>query len=58
MNPRLAALLDSGQFDWENDKHREAYLRAWVNGAAPKPVRDPQGTRPGSGTDSASPQTS
>ena len=37
MNPRLAALIDSGQFDWDNDKHREAYLRAWVNGAAPPP---------------------
>ena len=37
VNPRLAALIDSGQFDWENDKHREAYLRAWVNGTAPPP---------------------
>ena len=39
MNPRLAALIDSGQFDWDNDKHREAYLRAWVCGIAPPPPK-------------------
>jgi hypothetical protein len=28
-------LLDSGEFDWENPWHREAYLRAWVSGKVP-----------------------
>jgi len=41
VNPKLAALIDSGQFDWDNDKHREAYLRAWVNGTAPPPPKRP-----------------
>jgi hypothetical protein len=36
-NPALVALLESGEFDWDNDKHREAYLRAWVKGNAPPP---------------------
>ena len=40
VNPKLAELINSGQFDWDNDTHREAYLRAWVNGAAPPP--DPE----------------
>ena len=31
-HPKLAALLESGEFDWDNPRHREAYLRAWVNG--------------------------
>ena len=34
--PRLLELLESGEFDWDNLKHREAYLRAWVNGGLPK----------------------
>ena len=33
MNPRLAALLESGELDWDNLKHREAYLRAFTAGA-------------------------
>ena len=28
-NPRLRELLDSGNFDWDNEYHREAYLKAW-----------------------------
>jgi hypothetical protein len=32
LNPRLLALIDSGELDWDNPRHREAYLRAWVNG--------------------------
>jgi len=31
VNPRLLELLQSGEFDWDNLRHREAYLRAWVN---------------------------
>jgi hypothetical protein len=37
VNPRLAELIASGRFDWDDGKHREAYLRAWVNGTAPPP---------------------
>ncbi len=44
VSPRLAELIGSGQFDWDNEKHREAYLRAWVNGVAPPPSRpEPEG---------------
>ena len=32
LNPRLAALLESGELDWDNPRHREAYLRAWIKG--------------------------
>lgn len=38
MNPRLAELLESGGLDWDDQRHREAYLRAWVAGAAPPPA--------------------
>lgn len=31
VHPRLLALLESGEFDWDNPRHREAYLRAWLN---------------------------
>ena len=33
MNPKLAGLLESGEFDWDNDQHREAFLRAFTAGA-------------------------
>ena len=36
MHPKLAGLLESGEFDWDNPRHREAYLRAWVNDGLPK----------------------
>ena len=39
VNRKLADLIDSGRFDWDNEDHREAYLRAWVNGTAPPPRR-------------------
>ena len=52
VNPKLLELLEHGELDWDNPRHREAYLRAWVNGAVPNLARDPQGTCPG--TDSAS----
>ena len=35
VNPRLADLLDRGELDWDNLRHREAYLRAWVTGTLP-----------------------
>ena len=31
MNPRLAELLENGELDWDNPRHREAYLRHWLN---------------------------
>jgi hypothetical protein len=41
--PKLLELLESGELDWDSPEHREAYLRAWVNGALPPPKR----TEPG-----------
>ncbi len=32
MHQKLQQLLDSGEFDWDNIFHREAFLRAWVKG--------------------------
>ncbi len=43
VNPGLAALVESGELDWDNPRHREAYLRAWVNGTAPAPRERPEG---------------
>lgn len=31
VNPRLLDLLDRDELDWDDPRHREAYLRAWVN---------------------------
>ena len=31
VNPRLAELLESGQFDWDDERHRAAWLKAWIN---------------------------
>lgn len=43
MSPKLAALLESGQLDWDNPRHREVYLRAWAQGAfSPHPPQVPQ----------------
>lgn len=30
MNPRLEYLLETDEFDWEDEKHREMLLRTWV----------------------------
>ena len=38
VHPGLAALLESGEFDWDDPRHREAYLRAWLN--APRKQED------------------
>ena len=43
VHPKLAGLLESGELDWDNPRHREAYLRAWVNGELPPPSQ----TEPG-----------
>jgi hypothetical protein len=37
---RLLELLGSGDLDWDNPKHREAYLRAWVNGDLPEKAEE------------------
>ena len=31
MNPRLRELLERDEFDWENPRHREMYLKYWIN---------------------------
>jgi hypothetical protein len=31
VHPKLLQLLERGEFDWDDPRHREAYLRAWVN---------------------------
>jgi hypothetical protein len=31
LNPRLAALLEKDELDWDDPRHREAYLRFWLN---------------------------
>ena len=40
VNPRLLDLLESGEFDWDDPRHREAYLRAWVKRAAARSVQE------------------
>ena len=32
VNQRLLDLLERDGLDWDNPRHREAYLRAWVKG--------------------------
>ena len=31
LNPGLRKLLESGEFDWDNPRHREMYLKYWLN---------------------------
>jgi len=38
--PRLLELLESGGLDWDDPRHREAYLRAWVSGSAPRKAEE------------------
>jgi len=30
-NPKLQHLLDTDELDWDDPRHRELYLREWVN---------------------------
>jgi hypothetical protein len=39
---RLLDLIERDEFDWDDPRHREAYLRAWVNGIAPPPPARPE----------------
>ena len=42
LSPRLADLLETGQFDPEDPRHREAFLRAFAAGAfSPQPPQVP-----------------
>ena len=36
LNPKLQELLEKDELDWDNQSHREMYLRTWLAGAAPK----------------------
>ena len=31
INPKLERLLDMDELDWDDPRHREIYLREWVN---------------------------
>lgn len=31
LNPRLRELLGGGDLDWDNPRHREAFLKYWIN---------------------------
>ena len=33
LNPGLQELLEKDELDWDNNLHREMYLKAWLNGA-------------------------
>ena len=43
VNPGLLELLESGQFDWDNPRHREAYLKAWIRHGDLFPRREDAG---------------
>ena len=49
VDPRLLELLESGGLDWDNPRHREAYLRAWVNRPIPEPPSRGPVLQPGDG---------
>ena len=36
VNPRLLELLESGDLDWDNPRHREAYLKYWLSRPLPQ----------------------
>ena len=43
LNPRLQALIDHGNLDMNDPRHREAFLKAWVN--APREQEDADDSR-------------
>lgn len=44
MNPKLAALIDAGELDLDDEKQREMYLKAWTAGNfSPVPPEVPCG---------------
>ena len=38
LNPRLLALIERGELDMQDPRHREAFLKAWVK--APREQED------------------
>jgi len=30
-NPKLRELLEKNELDWDNPRHRDAYMRYWIN---------------------------
>jgi len=36
VHPKLLELLEKDELDWENLRHREMYLKAWVAGRIPR----------------------
>ena len=36
LNPRLAELLQAGRLDWDDPRHRAAYLEYWVSRPVPQ----------------------
>lgn len=41
LHPKLAGLLESGELDWDNPRHREAYLKYWLNRPLPQEEEEP-----------------
>lgn len=31
LNPKLKELLENGRFDWDEPRHREAFLKYWIH---------------------------
>jgi hypothetical protein len=42
VSPALERLLESGEFDWHDRRHRETYLREFVRGAFSPVKCDPR----------------
>lgn len=36
LNPRLRELLEKDALDWDDPRHREAYLKYWLNRPLPQ----------------------
>jgi hypothetical protein len=36
LNPRLRKLLEESELDWDNPRHREAYLKYWLSQPLPQ----------------------
>lgn len=45
LNPRLRELLEEGALDWEDPRHREAYLKYWLCRPLPR-EEEPSVERP------------
>jgi hypothetical protein len=36
VHPRLRELLENDELDWDDERHREMYLKAWIAGSVPR----------------------